>query len=59
MTEFSNPNDIVVQMAKTLGVQGIDESTLHLCVILLDQGVDPSRLASSIKKINNETKMMD
>lgn len=46
---------MALELAKMLDVKEIDESTLQLCIKLLDQGVDPKVLATSITKIRNET----
>lgn len=51
-------NGMVLEMASILGVTEIDESTLQLCIKLLDQGVDPKVLASQILKIKSETDMI-
>lgn len=51
-------NGLVLEMARILGVNEIDESTLQLCIKLLDQGVDPKQLASQIIKIKSETDLI-
>lgn len=42
-------------IAKLLDVDVIDKSSLRLCMKLLDEGIDPQRLAHSVKKIKHET----
>lgn len=56
MTETRDANSLIAELAKILGISEIDEPTLQLCVKLLDQGIDPGKLAESIKKINTETR---
>lgn len=51
---MSEPNQLINQMAKAMGVE-IDDYILKICIKLLDQGIDPAKLASSIKKVYNET----
>lgn len=55
MSQAGNANAMALELAKMLDVKEIDESTLQLCIKLLDQGVDPKVLATSITKIRNET----
>lgn len=49
-------NALVTELAKLLQIAEIDDSTLQLCVKLLDQGVDPEALAHHIVSINKETR---
>lgn len=51
---LTSPNDILNDLSKLLKVHGIDESTLMLCYKLLDEGVDPRKLAEKIKDIQKE-----
>jgi len=48
-------NTLLAELARILNVTDIDASTLQLCTKLIDQGVDPKKLASAIKNIKNET----
>ncbi|CCG21875.1 hypothetical protein CORT_0B01560 [Candida orthopsilosis Co 90-125] len=50
----TTPNEILNDISKLLKVRGIDESTLSLCYKLLDEGVDPRKLAEKIKDIQKE-----
>lgn len=50
-----NANVLALELARMLDIKDIDDSTLQLCMKLLDQGVDPKLLADSISKIRNET----
>lgn len=47
-------NKLVAQLALILKITEINESTLLLCVKLLDEGVDPEALATAIARINDE-----
>lgn len=51
---LTTPNDILNDIAKIVNVRGIDASTLTLCYKLLDEGVDPRKLAEKIKDIQKE-----
>ncbi|ODV77804.1 uncharacterized protein CANTADRAFT_35971, partial [Suhomyces tanzawaensis NRRL Y-17324] len=48
-------NNLVTELARILNVTEIDESTLQLCIKLLDLGIDPETLALKIKSVNQET----
>lgn len=48
---LSNP---IADLARLLNVN-IEESTLQLCIKLIDEGVDPKALSSSIVRILKET----
>lgn len=50
-----NANQLIIELAKTLNVSEIDDTTLQLCVKLIDQGVDPKQLAEHIIRIKRET----
>lgn len=52
----SNANDLVINLFKLMEIKEIDEITLQLCIKLLDQNVDPEKLAINIININNEKK---
>lgn len=52
----SNSNGLVVELARLLKIREVDETTLQLCIKLLDQGVDPEVLAKHIVSLNSETK---
>lgn len=56
-SQGNSPNSLMIDLAKLLNVN-IDETTLQLCIKLLDQGVDPLQLADSINKVNNETSLV-
>lgn len=53
----TNSNALVLELAKLLQVNTIDESTLQLCIKLLDEGVNPEKLAKHILTIKKETNM--
>lgn len=53
---LSNLNSNVLELAKLLKINAIDETMLLLCIKLLDEGVDPKVLAQHINSINAETK---
>lgn len=55
MAESTDSNALVAELARILNVTEIDASTLQLCTKLMDQGVDPRKLASAIKSIKRET----
>ncbi|SGZ50424.1 CIC11C00000001143 [Sungouiella intermedia] len=55
MTDTMDTNTLLAELARILNVTDIDASTLQLCTKLIDQGVDPKKLASAIKNIKNET----
>lgn len=52
----TNSNRLLVEVADLLNIKEIDDSTLQVCIKLIDQGIDPQQLASYILKINNETR---
>lgn len=56
MTDSIDTNALLAELARILNVTEIDDSTLQLCVKLMDQGVDPQRLATAIKNIKKETR---
>ncbi|KAI5965824.1 uncharacterized protein KGF55_001187 [Candida pseudojiufengensis] len=51
----NSSNEILNNLARLLGIEGIDDTTLALCYKLLDEGVDPKILAEKIKDIQKET----
>lgn len=51
-------NDLVVELAGLLGVRSIDPNTLKLCIKLLDEGVNPEMLATSITRIKKEASLV-
>lgn len=51
-----NSNNLLIEIARLLRIDEIDDTTLQLCVKLLDLGVDPELLAHQIVSINKETK---
>lgn len=51
---MSQDNTLVLDLARLLHVDDINEATLQLCFRLIDQGVDPKKLAESIGKIKKE-----
>lgn len=55
MTDSTDTNKLLAEIARILNVTEIDDSTLQLCVKLMDQGVDPQKLATAIKNIKKET----
>lgn len=55
MREVGDTNALVAELARLLNISEIDDSTLQLCVKLMDQGVDPKKLATAIKNIKKET----
>lgn len=56
MTDANDTNTLLAEIARILNVTDIDDSTLQLCVKLMDQGVDPQKLATAIKNIKKETR---
>lgn len=52
----NNANTLITDLARLLNIGEIDDSTLQLCIKLLDEGVDPQVLALSIQKIKSETR---
>ncbi|KAG2735837.1 hypothetical protein G9P44_002051 [Scheffersomyces stipitis] len=55
-TEVPKPNEFIINLAKILNINEIDESSLQLCIKMIDHGVDPKQLAQKILEINSETK---
>lgn len=53
---MSQPSQFA-ELAALLNVTEIENSTLQLCAKLLDQGIDPTRLARAIKSIQAQTKL--
>lgn len=51
-------NDLVIQLAELLGVGSIDSNTLKLCIKLLDEGVNPEILATSITRMKKEASLV-
>lgn len=51
-----NSNTLLVELADLLNIKEIDDTTLQVCIKLIDQGIDPQQLANYILKINNETR---
>lgn len=54
LIRYSNPTSHISELARLLNVN-IDDSTLHLCIKLIDEGVDPKVLSSSLVRILKET----
>lgn len=54
---MSQPSMQFAELAALLNVASIDSTTLQLCAKLLDQGVDPTRLAQAIKSIRAQTQI--
>lgn len=53
---MSQPHPFI-EIAELLQVNSLDSTSLQLCAKLLDQGVDPVRLAQAIKKIQAQAKV--
>ena len=51
-----NSNSLIIELANLLSIKEIDDTTLQVCIKLIDQGIDPQQLATYILKINNETR---
>ena len=51
-----NSNRLYIELADLLNIKEIDDTTLQVCIKLIDQGIDPQQLATYILKINNETR---
>lgn len=50
-----NANQLILELASLLQVDAIDESALHLCIKLINEGIDPEKLARHILTIRKET----
>lgn len=51
-----NSSSLLVELADLLNIKEIDDTTLQVCIKLIDQGIDPQQLATYIMKINDETR---